>query len=133
MTYGFGEEVSWRGYLLPKINEVAQTATAAVVVAQFWALWHLPAFFCDAGIQARGMAIVGWYIGLVFGSVLLAWLTKNAKWSIIPVIVWHGTFNLTVASDQAEGLIASIASALVIVTAIVLRRLHGQELVLKHG
>lgn len=43
VTYGFGEEVGWRGYLLPKINEVAQTATTAVVVAQFWALWHLPA------------------------------------------------------------------------------------------
>ena len=131
VTYGVGEEVGWRGYLLPKIAGVTQTATAAVIVAQYWALWHLPAFFYDGGIEARGMAIIGWYIGLVFGSILLAWLTRNARWSVIPAIIWHGTFNLTIASDQAEGMIAAIISVMVIVTAIVLRRVHGQELAAK--
>ena len=127
-TYGFGEELGWRGFLLPRIARLTPTATAALFVAQYWALWHLPAFFYQSGIQAEGFAVVGWYIGLVFGSVVLAWLTRNARWGIVPAMIWHGTFNLVAASDQAEGLIAGLVSALVILTAIVLVRIYGRDL-----
>jgi len=128
VTYGFGEELGWRGFLLPRVARLTTTATAALIVAQYWALWHLPAFFYSSGIQAEGFAVVGWYIGLMFGSVVLAWLTRNARWSIVPAMIWHGTFNLVAASDQAEGLIAGVVSALVIITAIVLVRTQGKDL-----
>jgi hypothetical protein len=62
-------------------------------------------------------------------GLFLAWLTRNAGWSAIPAILWHGTFNLTTAGEQSQGLIAGIASVLVIVAAVVLRRHCGPDMV----
>jgi len=65
LTYGFGEQVGWRGYLLPTISQATNTATAAFILAQVCALWHFPVFFYDPGFQAMGIGIIdgmqGWF------------------------------------------------------------------------
>lgn len=44
---GFGEEVGWRGYALPRLLEGLNPVAAGCVVGLFSGLWHVPAWFLD--------------------------------------------------------------------------------------
>ena len=42
ITSGLGEEVGWRGYLLPRLQERIQSDKALWVGGFIWAIWHYP-------------------------------------------------------------------------------------------
>jgi uncharacterized protein len=96
--YGYGEEIGWRGFLLPRWQRRYGTRVAALLVAVVWALWHLPLFGFAAGMRAMGPAeIAGWFLSLVTGSYLLAWL-YNRSGSLAAVALFHGVLDITIGS-----------------------------------
>lgn len=118
LTFGLGEEMGWRGWLLPALSRRMSVLWAAVVVGGIWIVWHLPAFFFNPTYTAMGAAVIGWMLALMCGSVLLAWITVEAGWSIVPVLIWHAGFDLLTAADQSAGVIASTISAVVMVQGV---------------
>ena len=42
---GVGEELGWRGWLLPTLASERRFAAAAALTGLAWTLWHLPVFF----------------------------------------------------------------------------------------
>lgn len=113
VTFGLGEESGWRGWLLPALTGRMSAFWAALVVAGVWIVWHGPAFFFNPTYQEMGAGIIGWMLALVCGSYLLAWMTIGARWSIVPVLLWHAGFDLLTAADQSAGVIASTVSGIV--------------------
>lgn len=129
--YGLGEEGGWRGLLFPELARRFPARTATLYVALIWALWHLPIFFYDKDLSTMGLfGTIGWVVGLVFGSLLLGWLVKQAKFNLWPVILWHGTFNFFTASDQTNPLFPGLMSAMVIITVLWIARRYGENLAL---
>lgn len=127
--YGLGEEGGWRGFLFPELCKRYKARIATSYTAIIWAPWHLPLFFYDKDFQAMGvMGVVGWMVGLIFGSLLLGWLVKQSKWSLWAVVLWHGTFNLFTTSDLINPLYPGIMSGLVIVVALWIARKYGNDL-----
>ena len=49
--YGFGEEVGWRGYLQPTLEQRRPVLRSAAILSVIWALWHLPLFGITAGYR----------------------------------------------------------------------------------
>jgi membrane protease YdiL (CAAX protease family) len=45
ITGGTGEELGWRGFLLPRLRARIGSTGAAVAMSLLWALWHVPAFY----------------------------------------------------------------------------------------
>ncbi|MNV86345.1 hypothetical protein D3C71_1803720 [compost metagenome] len=90
-------------------------------------LWHLPAFGFNDNYLEMGFGIIGWAISLTYGSVVLAWITEGSRWSIIPVILWHGIFDTLTASDQAAEVMAMVCSMLVIIQGVLLMRSMGRS------
>ncbi|WP_379130745.1 CPBP family intramembrane glutamic endopeptidase [Paenibacillus sp. sgz500958] len=127
LTFGIGEESGWRGFLLPELHRRYSLFTSALIVAVIWMAWHLPAFWFNESYLGMGFGVLGWAISLTYGSVVLAWICAGSKWSIIPVIVWHGIFDLLTASDQAAEVMAMVCSMLVIVHGILLMRTLGRR------
>jgi membrane protease YdiL (CAAX protease family) len=122
LTFGLGEESGWRGFLLPELYKRHTLLYSAWVVSIIWMLWHLPAFWFNENYMNMGFGIIGWCISLSFGSVLLSWLSKGSNFSILPVLLWHGGFDLLTASDQSAEVMAMVCSMLVILHGIYLSR-----------
>lgn len=72
LFFGFGEEVGWRGFALPRLRDRHNALWASLIVTLFWALWHWPLFPYRPGytdIDIGGS--FGWMFSLATGSVLL--------------------------------------------------------------
>jgi uncharacterized protein len=111
--FGFGEEVGWRGLMLPQVQRKLPALTASIVVSLFWAIWHVPLFFYREGymtMSAGGAA--GWVLSLVTGSILLTWLYNSSRGSILICAIFHTNIDLAftskLSSPQVSGYIGII-------------------------
>lgn len=122
LTFGLGEESGWRGFLLPELCKKFSVKNSALIVAAVWLFWHFPAFWFNENYMNMGFGIIGWGISLTFGSIFLAWLCQCSEFSVIPVLIWHGGFDLMTASDQAIQIMAMVCSVIVIIQGVYLSR-----------
>ena len=91
--YGFGEELGWRGYMMPKLEKLIGMPGSIFVGGIIWGLWHAP-LTCSGhnfGTEYKGFPYVG--IGLmcvfcVFIGCILTFVTKRTK-SIYPAAILH--------------------------------------------
>jgi len=119
-TYGFGEEVGWRGFAFHRM-ESGGWMQAAVMIGVLWGLWHLPYFFYKANFIALGIGgFAGYLISITMGSILLSWMYRGSGRSILVVALWHGLFDFVSASPIAEGVGNALISSVVIVWVIVI-------------
>lgn len=113
-TFGFGEEIGWRGFALPRLQKERSALAATFVLWIFWAFWHLPMFF----YSYQPYIIPGFLIGLLAGSIILTWLYNSTSGSILMVALWHGTFNFITACIACKsGFFAPVISTVVIIWA----------------
>ncbi|MFN8444990.1 MAG: type II CAAX endopeptidase family protein [Caldilineaceae bacterium] len=101
--YGYGEEVGWRGYVLPRLQRRHSALWAAVVISIGWSLWHLPLFVINESYRQMGLGgVIGWYLSMLTGSILLTWLYNSSDGSILLLAIFHGLLDL-VMINQAVG------------------------------
>jgi membrane protease YdiL (CAAX protease family) len=87
-----GEEIGWRGFMLPILLGRMSPLLASGVTGVAWALWHAPLYFLP-GMPSFGdpyLAFVVWVIPLTF---VLTWLWLRTR-SVIIATVAHGSANL---------------------------------------
>ena len=102
-AHGFGEELGWRGYLTPKLEELMPTPLAIVVTGIIWALWHGPllAYGYDFGRDYDFFPYGGFIAMIVMCialSAFLTWLTKRTD-SVYPAALCHMVLDLTLTSE----------------------------------
>ncbi|MEP7170895.1 MAG: type II CAAX endopeptidase family protein, partial [Bacteroidota bacterium] len=93
--FGFGEEIGWRGFALPRLQNKMNALTASMLLTLLWALWHLPLFFYRPGYTTMDWTgITGWVFSLLTGSILLTWLYNSSRASILICAVFHSTIDI---------------------------------------
>ncbi len=121
LVHGLGQETGWRGFLLPTLQKRWSPLISSVIVAAFWALWHLPAFWVSHTYRQMPASAIGlFFLSLVSASVFLTWLYNQSRHSVLLVAVWHGTFTLLTSTSGARGALAAIESVIVIVMALMI-------------
>jgi membrane protease YdiL (CAAX protease family) len=101
--FGFGEEVGWRGFALPRLQNTFNALTSSLMLTGFWALWHLPLFFYRPGYTTMDIGgILGWIFSLLTGSILLTWLYNSSNASILICAVFHSTIDIAFTADIAN-------------------------------
>jgi membrane protease YdiL (CAAX protease family) len=53
-----GEEIGWRGLLVPELSKVTTITKAALLTGIVWAIWHYPAVIDDFGIGLVMAALI---------------------------------------------------------------------------
>jgi len=100
MVTGIGEEIGWRGFLLPRLQARHNALVSSLIVGVVWAIWHIPLFFIkgnsqyDWGSQAGLLpAILGFSALVIAWSIQFTWVFNNTKGSVLLAAVMHGAFN----------------------------------------
>jgi membrane protease YdiL (CAAX protease family) len=90
-----GEEIGWRGLLIPALMKITSFTKAALITGAIWAVWHYPAIiFAEYHSEAPLWFNLTTLTVSVFGlSVFTAWLRMKTG-SIWPAVLWHGSHNL---------------------------------------
>ena len=95
-TIGGGqEELGWRGFAQPELQEQYGGLRAAVIVGVLWGGWHLPLFFDPTAIHSQWppSSQLAYFVGIVAFSILLAWVYNGSRGSILLAMLMHGTEN----------------------------------------
>jgi membrane protease YdiL (CAAX protease family) len=121
LTNGFGEEIGWRGFALPRLQQRHSALTATLILGSLWAFWHLPFLFYLPNFRAMGLVgFPGLALGILCGAIVLTWLYNGTNGSVLAASLWHGAFNFVTASAAGQGTVAMIMSIVVMVWAILI-------------
>jgi membrane protease YdiL (CAAX protease family) len=93
-----GEEIGWRGYALPRLNERFGPAAASVLLGVVWACWHLPLFLVSGlgSISDQyGQSVPTYVLQVTALSVAIAWLTNSTGGSLLLAVLMHSAINQT--------------------------------------
>jgi membrane protease YdiL (CAAX protease family) len=92
-----GEEIGWRGYLVPALMRRMGFNATVLVSGLIWAAWHMPVvLFADYNSAApRGYAVACFTVMIVSSGAIAAWLRMRSA-SVWPAIVFHATHNAVV-------------------------------------
>jgi membrane protease YdiL (CAAX protease family) len=123
LTFGLGEEVGWRGFALPRLQEERDARSATLVLGLLWAGWHTPTFFYNYELSV--FSVVAFTVGILSGAAVLTWLYNSTGGSVLAAIVWHGTYNAAAASGN--GVVSAVVTAGVIAAAIFIANRFGPE------
>jgi membrane protease YdiL (CAAX protease family) len=109
-----GEELGWRGYLLPQLLKRHDAVTASLIVGVAWAAWHIPAFVFPGAAIPSFFAVSAWSIFLFACSIMaeafaFTYLFLKTKGSLILAILLHMAFNAS--PNIAEGLFPALENA----------------------
>jgi len=89
----FGEEVGWRGWLLPHLRSRMGTWSSLVASGAIWGAWHSPLILLGYNFQQPNVfGLLLMIVGSVFISIFLGWLRLRSR-SLWPSVFAHGALN----------------------------------------
>jgi uncharacterized protein len=91
LTGPLGEELGWRGFLLPRLLQKNSALRASVILGVIWGLWHLPLYY--KSWEATPWKAPNFLLGVICFSVLLAALYVGTRGNLLLCIIMHWMFN----------------------------------------
>ncbi len=85
---GLGEELGWRGVMLPALQPRVGALQASLIIGVAHGLWHLPAY-------GPGVLLLTLYT--VSGSILFTWMYNNTEGNLFLPALMHATANASLA------------------------------------
>jgi membrane protease YdiL (CAAX protease family) len=99
LSRALGEEIGWRGFLVPELAKVTSFPMVALISGLMWAAYHYPVLLFGS-YNAGGPAWFGlscFTVMVVADSFILAWLTLRSQ-SLWPAAISHASHNLFIQS-----------------------------------
>ena len=119
-----GEELGWRGHLLPQLERRGGPVRATVLVGVIWTAWHLPLFLMTDTVQSElPLWLFAWQI--LATSFVYTWLRHRTPRSLVPVLVLHTSFNVSVGiglvgpdGPNTRAIVVALALATIVAAAM---------------
>jgi membrane protease YdiL (CAAX protease family) len=88
-----GEEVGWRGFVMPRLQAVTSPLITSLIISIFWVPWHYFAW------EAEGLPVLSvqfwienFIINIPFGLIIV-WICNRSKGSILVAGITHASAN----------------------------------------
>lgn len=91
-----GEEIGWRGFLLPRLLERWKPLRAAIFVGVVWYLWHLPLYSATGRFEMTPAFLASYLANNVAFSLIYTWLFQRSKGSAFLAVVLHTASNYSI-------------------------------------
>ena len=122
------EELGWTGYLQSALQDRRGPLLASIMVAPFFALFHLPAMFVSGWIADEGYSLSQFPAALVqvgvlavfaiFFRVLIMWLYNVTGRSVLMVGLFHSAFNMVSGQQVMPELLPGLNSNLLVAAVV---------------
>jgi membrane protease YdiL (CAAX protease family) len=128
--FALGEEVGWRGFLLPSFRSRITPFAASLQLGIIWIVWHMPIlYFSVYESSVQFIVFFATYAPtLLLWTFVFTWVYERTNHSLFIVILLHGCFtaayNVSASLLSASGIVGSLtamATALIIVVILVIR------------
>jgi len=96
---GLGEEIGWRGFALPRFQEMLGSLGGSIATGVFWALWHSPLFLMPGSSQYGSSLILFIYLTTCW-TIPMALFVGKSHGSVIPAILLHASVNFLAFAIQ---------------------------------
>jgi membrane protease YdiL (CAAX protease family) len=84
-----GEEIGWRGFVLPRLQTRYNSFVSSLILGVIWAVWHAPHF-----LVAGSTIPAGWFLLEVMAqTILFTWVYNNTGGSLLLVTLMHAAIN----------------------------------------
>ena len=132
VLFQFFEEVGWMGFLQARLQDRYGPLKAVVLAEIPFALWHLPSVMIELGLGIAQLPLALGLLGILaifqlFGRVVIMWLYNNTHRSVLLVVLFHASHNITTGElgrefipGWSEGSALLIASGVVAVAAMLI-------------
>lgn len=106
-----GEEIGWRGLLVPEMANFMGFTKLALISSAIWTVWHFPLLFFSTYNGAGPI----WYSVLVFvpsvmgAGIIIAWLRLKSG-SLFTAILFHGFWNYFIQQFYPDLTVSTPAS-----------------------
>ncbi len=90
-----GEEIGWRGFLVPELAKVTSFTGVGLISGLMWAAWHYPSILFsnyNEGTPAW-YALTCFTVMVVSSGFIAAWLRMRSG-SVWPAAIYHGAHNM---------------------------------------
>lgn len=105
LTASFAEEIGWRGFALPRLQQRYGPVLGTAILGTLHGLWHLPVFFT----MVLGPFSFPTYAGFLFTAIaatfIYTWIFNHTRGSVLLATLTHGF------GDAASGVIGLLIPA----------------------
>lgn len=120
------EEMGWRGYWLPSLLSRTTWISASILIASFWALWHVPLFFIPGyplgSLSREPLRLLFYLLDFFPNSLLYTMIFMHSGGSIPGAILFHWSGNFWGMAFETGRVSEGIALLLKITTVVCLNR-----------
>jgi membrane protease YdiL (CAAX protease family) len=106
VTGATGEELGWRGFLLPRLQQRFNALISSLTVGVIWALWHAPLWLLP-GYGWDAIPYWSFALAVISASVLFTWVLNHTGGSLVMASLMHLTFNYGLGAARILGLVPS--------------------------
>jgi CAAX protease family protein len=105
---GGQEELGWRGFAQPKVQEKFSLAFTSLIIGVLWFFWHLPLYLWVPDVPQHGQSLIFALLFQISFCFTFTWLYNRTQSILMPMLL-HATFNflsslwlVSVSGTQAE-------------------------------
>lgn len=101
---GGNEELGWRGFALPRLQERYNPLISGLIVGVVWTLWHAPPGIVELGFVQWAVDLPFYMITVTGISIVATWLYNRSGGSVLLTMVFHASVNATQSLYPIEGM-----------------------------
>ena len=98
-----GEEMGWRGYVLPRLQAKHSALVSSLILGMIWAFWHFPRYLAPGNTGSFALLLVK----VLADAVIFTWVYNNTQGSLLLTTILHTAANtagvfLPIANTQSS-------------------------------